>query len=283
MRGHRSPGLADREEFPGPPGNGPIRATPGADTLERSGSPTASRGAPHGPVHRARRRHAPDRPATPRATTSRTLWRVGGGLALAHVVLLFAGFSQEVPVEHGDAPGVIQKIYGGANLTRVFAGGYVEAMSFVVLAAAVVIVARLFGRRTETGRIAAADVPRARGGVRRLHPRRRLPARCRRRLRRAQRRRPGDDRDGQRHQELRLHPPGRAADGDGAGPGDRRPRGEAVHEVGRLVRRRPRRRRHRARALRARRVEHGLDDLVGRPRRPAAARREAGGGAERIS
>ena len=86
---------------------------------------------------------------------SRTLWRVGGGLALAHVVLLFAGFSQEVPVEHGDGPAVIQKVYGGANLTRVFAGGYVEAMSFVVLTAAIVIIARLFGRRTETGRIAA--------------------------------------------------------------------------------------------------------------------------------
>ncbi len=86
---------------------------------------------------------------------SRTLWRVGGGLALAHVVLLFAGFSQEVAVEHGDAPAVIQKIYGGANLTRVLAGGYVEAMSFVVLAAAVVIIARLFGHRTEAGRTAA--------------------------------------------------------------------------------------------------------------------------------
>jgi hypothetical protein len=88
-------------------------------------------------------------------TASRTLWRVAGGLALAHVVLLFAAFSQEVSVELGDSPASVQKVYGGANLTRVFAGGYVEALSFFVLTAAVVVIAHLFGRRTETGRLAA--------------------------------------------------------------------------------------------------------------------------------
>jgi hypothetical protein len=95
-------------------------------------------------------------PAVPvRPVPSRTLWRVAGGLALAHVVLLFAGFSQEVAVEHGESPAVLQKVYGGANLTRVFGGGYVEAASFLVLAAAVVVIAGLFGRRTEAGRLAA--------------------------------------------------------------------------------------------------------------------------------
>jgi hypothetical protein len=85
----------------------------------------------------------------------RTLWRVAGGLALAHVVLLFAAFSQEVSVEHGDSAAAVLKAYGAADLTRVFAGGYVEAMSFLVLTAAVVLVARIFGRRTETGSLAA--------------------------------------------------------------------------------------------------------------------------------
>src|SRR5690242_13387926 len=93
-------------------------------------------------------------PTGPRSP-SRTLWRIGGGLALAHVVLLFAGLSQEVLVEHGDGPAAIQRIYGAANMTRVFAGGYVEAMSFIVLTAAIVIIAGLFRGRTETGRIAA--------------------------------------------------------------------------------------------------------------------------------
>lgn len=90
-----------------------------------------------------------------RAPVSATLWRVAGGFALAHVVLLFAGLSQEVLVEHGTSLPKLQEVYGGANLTRVFTGGYVEAMSFLLLTAAVVIIARLFGRRTETGRVAA--------------------------------------------------------------------------------------------------------------------------------
>ncbi|HVN13221.1 MAG TPA: hypothetical protein VMT69_14085 [Kineosporiaceae bacterium] len=88
-------------------------------------------------------------------TPSPTLARVAGALALGHVVLLFAGFSQGVSVEHGDSPATVQRVYGGANLTRVFTGGYVEALSFVVLAAAVVLIARLFGRRTEAGHVAA--------------------------------------------------------------------------------------------------------------------------------
>ena len=84
-----------------------------------------------------------------------TLWRIGGGLALAYVVVLFAGLSQEVSVEHGDSLATVQRVYDGADLTRVFAGGYVEAMSFLVLTAAVVVVARLVGHRTEAGRLAA--------------------------------------------------------------------------------------------------------------------------------
>jgi uncharacterized membrane protein YbhN (UPF0104 family) len=99
--------------------------------------------------------------ATPQLTRnvpqqlSATVWRVAGGLALAHVILLFAAITQEAMVDHGDRLSTIQKVYGDANLTRVLAAGYVEAVSFLVLTAAVVIIARLFGRRTETGRLAA--------------------------------------------------------------------------------------------------------------------------------
>lgn len=87
--------------------------------------------------------------------SSRTLWRVAGGLAIAHVVLLFAGFSQEVQVTHGTSLAKLQDTYGGANMTRVFTGGYVEAMSFLVLVPALVLLARLLGRRTEAGRVGA--------------------------------------------------------------------------------------------------------------------------------
>lgn len=83
------------------------------------------------------------------------LWRVAGGLALAHVVLLLAGVSQEALVQRGASLPTLQRVYGGANLTRVFTGGYIEAVSFIILTAAVVMIARILGRRTETGRMAA--------------------------------------------------------------------------------------------------------------------------------
>jgi hypothetical protein len=88
-------------------------------------------------------------PASPR------LWRVAGGLALAHVVLLFAGASQEAFLERGADAGRVQEVYGSAHLTRVFTGGYVEAMSFLVLMAAVVLVAGVWSRGHEAGRRAA--------------------------------------------------------------------------------------------------------------------------------
>jgi hypothetical protein len=124
------------------------------DTLERSDPPP--------PEEIVMAQYTESVAATPRIggesllpIAPRTLWRVAGGLALAHVVLLFAAFSQEVSVEHGQSPLSVLHVYGAANLTRVFAGGYVEAASFLVLTAAAVVVARVFGRRTETGRLAA--------------------------------------------------------------------------------------------------------------------------------
>ena len=93
--------------------------------------------------------------APPAPAPSPMMWRVAGILAIAHVVLLFAGFSQEVFTDPGDSAETLAATYAGADLGRVFAGGYVEAMSFVVLVAAVVVVARLIGRRTEAGRLAA--------------------------------------------------------------------------------------------------------------------------------
>lgn len=85
------------------------------------------------------------------------LRRVAGGLALAHVVLLFAGFSQETATEHGTPLADFTRTIGGADLTRTFIGGYVEALAFVVLVPALVIVARLLSRRTDVGRIAATS------------------------------------------------------------------------------------------------------------------------------
>jgi len=84
-----------------------------------------------------------------------TLARVGGAFGLAHIVVIFAAITQEVMVEHGTPLATIQHDFTTANLTRVFGAGYVEATSFLLLAPAVVIIARLFGRRSESARAAA--------------------------------------------------------------------------------------------------------------------------------
>jgi hypothetical protein len=93
--------------------------------------------------------------ATPAGTRSPVLWRIAGGLALAHIVLMFAGFSQEVLTEHSTSQADFVRILGGADLTRTYVGGYIEALAFLVLVPAVVLVARLLSRRTDVGRIAA--------------------------------------------------------------------------------------------------------------------------------
>jgi hypothetical protein len=82
-------------------------------------------------------------------------WRWAGAFVLAHVVIVFAAISQEVMVTHGTSAAQLQEKYGSADMARVFGGGYVEAFAFIVLVPALVLVARLFGRRTETGKVAA--------------------------------------------------------------------------------------------------------------------------------
>ena len=85
----------------------------------------------------------------------RRLWRVAGVLILAHVALLFAGISQEKLTVLTDSPADVQRTYAGGSLGRVLAGGYLEALSFIVLLPALVFLARALGRRTEAGRWAA--------------------------------------------------------------------------------------------------------------------------------
>lgn len=84
-----------------------------------------------------------------------TQWRVAGGLVLAHVVLLFAGFSQEQTPSGMTSVQSVQDSYGSGNLTRILTGGYIESLSFVVLLPALVFLARAYGTRTEGSRWAA--------------------------------------------------------------------------------------------------------------------------------
>ena len=97
-------------------------------------------------------------PVTGRASTattnSKTPWRWAGGFGLAHIVVMLAAFSFEgVAVEHGTAASRVLHLYGGVAVSRVELGSYVEAMAFLPLIAALVVLTRLLSR-TETARTA---------------------------------------------------------------------------------------------------------------------------------
>src|ERR1700712_2775693 len=82
--------------------------------------------------------------------------RWAGGLALGHIVLLLGGFALEAaPVAHGEAPSKALHAYAQVNMTRTMTGGYIEALAFVVLLPALLLVARSLARRTDLGRLAA--------------------------------------------------------------------------------------------------------------------------------
>ena len=89
---------------------------------------------------------------TPRREIPRGLWRLAGGLAIAHIVLLLAGFSQEPAVLLSDSADVVLRTLVAANVGQAMAGGFVESLSFVVLLPVLVFLARAIGQRTEAGR-----------------------------------------------------------------------------------------------------------------------------------
>lgn len=85
------------------------------------------------------------------------LWRIAGGLAIAHVILLFAGLSQERPgVVLGGSPDDARYALVEGSLARSMAGDYVESFGFVLLLPALVFVAQVIGTRTALGRWAAS-------------------------------------------------------------------------------------------------------------------------------
>ena len=86
---------------------------------------------------------------------SRTAWRTAGALALGHVILVLAGISQQRSPRLGDDEAAVAAEYLDGDLARVMAGGYVEALGFVLLLPVVVFLGRAVGRRSETGRWAA--------------------------------------------------------------------------------------------------------------------------------
>lgn len=115
-------------------------------------------------VNDSRRHHDHHRPATHgpsrdaqahRDALTPTMWRVTGALALAHVVVVLAAITQEPLAEHGQSARQVFEVYQQADLTRAFAGGYLEAGGFLILIPATVLVNRALGRRTALSRVAA--------------------------------------------------------------------------------------------------------------------------------
>ncbi len=78
------------------------------------------------------------------------LWRIAGVLCLAHPVLLLAGYSQQRSAPFGAVPAAVVATYAGVPETRMYLGGYVAALAWLVLIAAVTLVARLVRGTGET-------------------------------------------------------------------------------------------------------------------------------------
>ena len=78
------------------------------------------------------------------------LWRLAGALGLAHVVLMLVGvITSGTPTVHEGQEG-IEHSYVEGSLTRIFTGGYVETLAFVLLVPVLVFLGRAFGRSEST-------------------------------------------------------------------------------------------------------------------------------------
>lgn len=86
---------------------------------------------------------------------SRTAWRTAGLLAVGHVVLVLAGISLQSSPRLGDDDAAVSAAYVGSNMARVFGGGYIESLGFVLLLPVIAFLARAIGRRTDVGGWAA--------------------------------------------------------------------------------------------------------------------------------
>ena len=83
-------------------------------------------------------------------------WRLAGGLALAHVVLMLAGLMlQQTPALREGVSG-IDRSYAEGDLGRILTGGFIELLGFLCLPPVLVFLAFAVGRRTATGRWATA-------------------------------------------------------------------------------------------------------------------------------
>jgi hypothetical protein len=73
----------------------------------------------------------------------KTLWRVAAGLCLAYIVLMLAGYSQQhAPMPHATAAEVVATYQTGPEV-KTYVGEYIALVAFLVLLAAVALLATL--------------------------------------------------------------------------------------------------------------------------------------------
>jgi hypothetical protein len=82
----------------------------------------------------------------------RRLWPVVGGLALAHVALMFAGFAFTPVARLGSSTGAAVAAYHGSSRTAAGIGSAISLLGFVAFLCAALLLARLLRGETETSR-----------------------------------------------------------------------------------------------------------------------------------
>lgn len=89
---------------------------------------------------------------SPQTSSNSRLWKVAGGLVLAHVVLVFGGFALQKSPLLGDTTKHVTAALVDSSMTKVFTGGYIEYLGFLVFLVAGTLLARLL---RGTGEISA--------------------------------------------------------------------------------------------------------------------------------
>jgi hypothetical protein len=78
------------------------------------------------------------------------LWRIAGILLIAHVVLLLAGYAQQRSPAFGAPPGSVARLLAGVPAGRAYPGFALVSLAWLILLAAITLIAGLVGGATET-------------------------------------------------------------------------------------------------------------------------------------
>jgi hypothetical protein len=95
--------------------------------------------------------------------TTVRLWRLAGALALAHVVLLFAGVALEKSPLLGDSTSHAEDALVRSSMATVFTGGFLQYLAVLVFLAGAMLLARLLRGTSETSAWLASTAGAAAG------------------------------------------------------------------------------------------------------------------------